>query len=100
MPLINLTVQHGLTLEAASRRLEMAVHQVTGQFGKLVRRVEWATDRNRVKVEGIGFWVDMWVDAQAIHATGDIPILGGLLGDPLASGLKEMIQQTLQKKLP
>jgi len=29
-----------------------------------------------------------------------IPILGELLGDPLASGLKQVVQQTFQKKLP
>lgn len=100
MPLIDITVQHGLTLEAASRRLEMAVDQISGQLGALVRRVEWATDRNRVKVEGVGFWVDMWVDAQAVHATGDIPGLGGLIGAPLVSGLKQIVQQAFHKKLP
>jgi hypothetical protein len=42
----------------------------------------------------------MWVDAQAVHATGDIPILGGLLGSSLAEGLKQIVQQTFQKKLP
>jgi hypothetical protein len=100
VPLLNLTVQHGRTLEDASRGLEVAVHQVSGQFGALVRRVEWAADRHRVKLEGIGFWVEMWVDAQAVHATGDIPILGGLLGGSLASGVKQIVQQTFQKKLP
>lgn len=100
MSLIDLTFQHGQTLEEARRRLETTVHQVSGQFGALVRRVEWAVDRNRVKLEGVGFWVEMWVDAQAVHATGDIPILGGLLGHPLASSLKQIVQQTFQKKLP
>ena len=41
----------------------------------------------------------MWVDAQNAHATGDIPILGQLLGGPLASGLKQIVQQAFQKKL-
>jgi hypothetical protein len=41
----------------------------------------------------------MWVDAQNVHATGDIPILGELLGGPLASGLKQIVQQAFQKKL-
>lgn len=99
MSSLNLTVQHGRTLEEASRGLEMAVDQVSGQFGALVRRVEWAADRHRVKLEGVGFRVEMWVDAQAVHATGDIPILGGLLGSPLASGLKQIVQQAFQKKL-
>jgi hypothetical protein len=100
MPLLNLTVQHGRTLEEASRGLETAVHQVSGQFGALIRRVEWAADRHRVKLEGVGFWVEMWGDAQAVHATGDIPILAGLLGRTLTSSLKQIVEQTFQKKLP
>jgi putative polyhydroxyalkanoic acid system protein len=99
MPLINLTVQHGRTLEEAGRRLEMAVEEITTKFGTLVRRVDWTADRKRVKLDGVGFWVEMWVDAQAVHATGDIPILSGLLGGQLGSGLKQILQQTFQKKL-
>jgi len=71
--------QHGRTLEDASRGLEAAVDQVSKQFQSLVRRVEWASDRKRVKLQGVGFWVEMWVDAQAVHAIGDIPILSGLV---------------------
>jgi hypothetical protein len=91
MPLLNLTVQHGRTLEDARRALELAVHRVSGQFSTLVRRTEWAPDRQRVKLEGVGFWVEMWVDAQAVHATGDIPILGGLLGGGMVEGLKQIV---------
>jgi hypothetical protein len=40
MPLLNLTVQHGRTLEDARRGLETAVDRVSGQFGALVRRTE------------------------------------------------------------
>jgi hypothetical protein len=80
------------------RRLETAVHEVSSRFGG-VRRVEWAADRNRVKLEGVGVWVEMWVDALNVHAAGDIPILGELLGGPLASGLKQVVQETFQKKL-
>ena len=66
----------------------------------MIRRAEWAADRSRVKLDGIGFWVEMAVDAQALHATGDIPILGRLLGSQLTSGLRQIIRQTFQKKLP
>ena len=100
MPMIDLTVRHGRTLEDAARGLERAVQQVSGQFGPLVRRIEWAPDRQRVKLEGAGFWVEMWVDAQDVHATGDIPILAGLLGGQLGSRLKQIIQQTFLKGLP
>jgi hypothetical protein len=100
MPLINLTLEHGRTLEEARRHLETAVHQISGQFGSVVRRVDWEADRSRVKLEGVGFWIEMSVDAQVVHATGDVPILGGILGSSLASGLKQILQLTFQKKLP
>jgi hypothetical protein len=41
MPLLDLTVQHGRTLEEARRGLETAVQRVSGQFGQLVRRTQW-----------------------------------------------------------
>jgi hypothetical protein len=100
MPLLNLTVQHGRTLEEAQRGLETAVHRVSGRFRGLVRKTGWAPDRQRVKLEGIGFWAELWVDAEAVHAIGDIPILGGLLGAQFGEGLKQIVQQTFQKKLP
>jgi hypothetical protein len=96
MSLINLSVKHGRTLDEARTRLEAAVTEVCRSFGPMVRRVEWAADRAGVRIEGAGFWVEMRVDAQDVHATGDIPILGSLLGP----GLKQIVQQTFQKKLP
>ena len=98
--MIDLTVQHGQTLDEARRRLEAVVHEISGRFATLVRRVEWAADRNRVKIEGAGFWIAMWVDARAVHVTADVPILGGLLGGQLASGLQHIVQQTFRKQLP
>ena len=98
--MINLTIAHGQTLEEARRRLQAAVREVSDRFKSGVRRVEWAADRDRVKLEGPGIWVEMWVDARDVHATGDIPLLGALLGAPVASGLKQVIEQTFQKKLP
>ena len=100
MPLLNLTVQHGRTLGEAQRGLEAAVHRVSGQFRGFVRSTEWAPDRQRVKLEGVGFWAELWVDAEAVHAMGDIPILGGLLGAQFSEGLKQIVQQTVQKELP
>jgi hypothetical protein len=99
MPLINLSVQHGQRLEEARSHLEMAVHKVMSQFGALVRHVEWSADRNRVRLDGRGFWLDLWVDAQEVHATGDIPMLGALLGSPVATGLTQILQQTFRKQL-
>ena len=100
MPLIDLTLQHGRTLDDARKHLETTVSEVNAQFGSMIRRVEWATDRSRVKLDGVGFWVEMSVDAQVLHAKGDIPILGRLLGGQMTSGLRQIIERTFQKKLP
>jgi hypothetical protein len=53
-----------------------------------------------VKLEGVGARIEMWVDAQVVHMTGDLPGLGGLLGGPLASGLKQILNQAFRKQLP
>jgi hypothetical protein len=99
MPLINLSMKHGRTLEEARTQLETAVHKVQTQFAALVRRATWSADRNQVRLDGVGFWVEMWVDAEEVHASGDIPLLGRLLGSPVSTGLKQILQQTFQKKL-
>jgi hypothetical protein len=98
MPLITLSVQHGQTFDEARRQLETAVHEINSRFGTLVRQVEWSTDRSQVWLEGIGFWIEMRVDAQAVHVSADIPVLGRLLGGSVTTGLKEIIQRTFQKK--
>ena len=100
MPLINLTIQHHQTQEEARRRLETAVQEISDKFGTMVRRVEWAANRNRVKLEGAGFWIELWVDASAVHVTGDAPLLGRLLGGPLGSRLKQIVERTFQRQLP
>lgn len=100
MPLVDLTVQHGRSLDEARRRLEAAVEDVTRTLGGMVRRVHWAPDRDHVRLEGTGFWVEMWVDPQVVHVTADCPILGGLLGGPLAATLTQIVQQSFPKPLP
>lgn len=100
MPLINLSLQHRCTLEEARRRLQTAVHDVRGWGGALVQHVQWSADHNHVRLDGVGFWVEMEVDAQEVHVSGDLPLLGGLLGGPVATGLTQIVQQTFQKQLP
>jgi putative polyhydroxyalkanoic acid system protein len=100
MPLIHLSVQHGHTFDEAKRRLETTVHEFQSRFSALVQQVEWSTDRSQVRLEGIGFWVEMQVDTQDIHVSADIPVLGRLLGGSVTTRLKEIVQRTFQLKLP
>lgn len=99
MPLISVTVAHHQTLDEARRRLQMAVHQVSDRLGG-IGHVEWSADGNRVKLQAVGGWVEMWLDDRDVHATADIPMLGGLLSGPLATSLKQIVQQTFRKELP
>ncbi len=100
MALINLSVKHGRTLEEARSRMETAVQEVHNLGRTLVQQVVWSADRTQVRLDGVGFWVEMRVDAEAVHVSGDLPFLGGLLGSPLATGLKQIVQRTFQKELP
>jgi len=100
MPLMTLSVQHGHTVDEARRHLETAVHEITSRFSTLVRRMQWSTDRNQVRLEGNGFWVEMQVDMQAVHVSADFPGLGRLLGASVTTRLKEIIQHTFQQRLP
>lgn len=99
MSLITLSLKHGQTQDEARQRLDAAVDELRKLFGALIQHVTWSTDRTQVRIDGAGFWIEIVVDAQSVHATGDIPMLGGFLGGPLTSGLKRIMQQTFHKQL-
>ena len=100
MSLIDLRVQHGQTIDEARRRLQTTSDQIHRQFGAVIRSASWSPERDRVRLEGVGFWVEMAVDAQTLHATGDIAFLGRLLGDQMRTGLRQILERTFQKSLP
>jgi len=99
MPLMTLSLQHGHTVDEARRRMESAVEEITHRFGRLLRRVQWSPDHNQVRLEGMGFWVEMRVDGQAVHVTADLPVLGKLLGGSITTRLQEIIERRFQRKL-
>ena len=101
MSLINVSVKHERTLDDARTRMQGAVGQIQGgPFAHLVQAVDWAPDRSGVRVTGRGFFVDMRVDDQFVHVTGDIALLGGLLGGPFAAAVRRVIEQAFPKRLP
>ncbi len=99
MSLINLSFKHGQSLDAARSDLEKAVDDIRAKLGPMVRGVEWAADRNSVLLSGTGFKADLRVDPQEIHVAMDVPVLGSLLGNPIAAGLKEILQKTFHKQI-
>src|SRR5262249_11281559 len=100
MSSLSLTIQHGRTKKEATRRLETAVGEISTQFAAMLRRVEWAPDHDSVRLDGVGFSVDMSVDDQAVHVVCDMPLVGRLFGNPLARKLKATVERTFQKRLP
>jgi hypothetical protein len=42
----------------------------------------------------------MWVDASEVHVSGDLSLLGVLLGRPIGVGLRQILQQAFQNTLP
>ena len=94
MSLINMTLKHGRGLDQARGAMDQAVRDLQTRFGPLVRRVDWDADRTKARVEGVGFWVEMRIDAQDVHVAGDVPILGGLLGGPLGGGIKQILRKS------
>jgi len=100
MPLMTFSIQHGQTFDDGRQRLATAADTVTRRFGTLVRRVEWSTDRSQARLEGSGFWIAMQVDAQVVHVSADIPVLGRLLGSSVTTHLKAIVRRTFQRTLP
>ena len=100
MPLINVSMKHGATLAEAEEQLSQTVAEVTSKFGSFVRAVEWQEDRRGVKLTGPGVWVTMKVDAEFVHAEGDVPALSGLLGGSVKKALEGAIKRKFPKALP
>jgi hypothetical protein len=92
-------MKHGRTLEDARARLETTLADVNGKFGMMITRTEWSADRNQAKVYGRGFELELRIDATDLHVTGDIPLIGKLLGQPFMKGLKDSLERTFQKRL-
>jgi hypothetical protein len=99
MSLFSLSLEHGQSRDDARNRLEVAVNQIRQLFGSLIKQIAWSADRSQVRIDGAGFWLEMVVDARSVHATGDVAMLGQLLGGPLTAGVKRIMQQTFQKQL-
>ncbi|MGC1272257.1 MAG: polyhydroxyalkanoic acid system family protein [Planctomycetaceae bacterium] len=100
MSLINMSVKHGTTFDDAKKRLEGAVADVQTRFASAVKNVTWTPDRTAVTLTGPGVVVDLKVDAEHVHATGDIPLLGNLLGSGFGQKISEGLKGTLQRHFP
>lgn len=100
MALIDLTIKHGTTFEEAQKQLEKAVTDVQKQFGAAINKVTWNADHSAVTLTGPGVVVDLKMDPQNVHATGDIPLLGALLGSDIGKRISQGVKGALAKHFP
>jgi len=97
--LITLSLKHDKTLDEARHDLETVVEQVQSLFGMMIRRTLWTPDRSEVKLDGLGFWIEMSVDDVLLHVRGDMPLLSHLLGGRISTSVQQIVQKTFQKQL-
>jgi hypothetical protein len=96
MPLINLSVKHGQSWDAARSNFVKGIESARGQFGMWIRQVTWSADRTSAELSGPGFTIAMSVDAQEVHAQGDLPAIAQFLEAPL----RGFLEKTFARPLP
>ena len=93
MPMIQVKVPHGRTIDEARDRLARAVGELQGRFGPMIRTCEWSPGRESVVLTGPGVRLELRVDPIDVHVSGDIPILASLLG---SDKLKQIVEATFK----
>ncbi len=93
MALIQVKVKHGKPESEARARLGVAVGELQSRFGPMVRTCEWSPDRSSVLLTGPGVRLDLKVDSEDVHVSGELPILASLLG---SEKLKQIVASTFK----
>ena len=93
MPLIQVNVKHGRTLDEARDRLVRAVTELQNRFGPMLKSCEWSPSRSAVVLAGPGVRLDVSVDASEVHVSGDVPLLASLIG---ADRVKQIVEATFK----
>lgn len=95
MSLMTFTVKHHRSPEDARARLAKAIEEAQERFGAMIQQVEWSPGRDKVTLMATGAVAEMRIDAEQVHATIDVPVLGGLLGGKVAGTLRDIVQKQL-----
>ena len=97
MSSLNLSVEHGQTWDVARTNFTKGIEAAQSQFGTYIRRVEWSDDRTSAQLSGPGFMVEMTVDAQQVHARGDLPFFVRFFEGPLKAFLRKTFAKGLSR---
>jgi hypothetical protein len=91
MAQLDLSIEHGQTLDHAAQKFEAAIHEAESRFGHWIRRVDWSDDRRAAMLSGPGYEVRLWYDARDLHAQGSIPLAWKFLEGVLRNHVKRAI---------
>ena len=97
MSLIEVKLKHGRTFDDAKAHLARSVAELQNRFGPLVQGAKWSEARDAVALSGPGVKLDLRVDADEVHVTGDIPLIGGLLGG--SGKIRQIVESAFLKRL-
>ena len=92
MAALNMSVKHGQGLDVARANFEKGITSAQSQYGKYIRQVDWSDDRNSARLSGKGFSVDLTLDAESVHATGEVPFFVRFMEGPI----RKFVEQTLK----
>jgi hypothetical protein len=104
---INFKFKHGRSIEDASAKLHFAVDELQQRLGGVIQKAEWSENNTHVHLTAENFNADVWVDPTEVHATGDVPVLSGVLGKlsgllggsgGIGEQLKELMHRTFEHK--
>jgi hypothetical protein len=91
MAKLNIAIDHGQTPAVARANFDRAITAALGRFGKWIQHVDWAPNRESVKMAGPGFDVELSYDDQKVYARGTVPIAFRLLEGPIKVFLKQAL---------
>ena len=80
---VNLSFDHGQTLEVARANFRHAIEDAVKQHGKHFKSVVWSDDRTEAALSGTGWKLDLKVDATKVHVTGHVPFFLRFLEKPV-----------------
>ena len=92
MSAFKMSVKHGQPFEVAKANFEKGITSAAAQFGQFIKTVDWADDRTAARLGGPGFSVDLKVDAEAVHASGEVPFFVRFMEGPI----RKFVEQTLK----
>jgi hypothetical protein len=89
---IDLAVEHGQSLESASRKLQAGVNATRLRFGAWIRRIDWSDSDHRADIVGPGFEIRVWVDERELRLEGKVPLAWKALETAAKHYLKRAIE--------